>query len=129
MENRLSLMEFKSKKDDDILRSMIDYMNFEDEDEEDEAFDCGYSQQDIDACAGILDSYIDALIECNGDDALVMDCVKKVILQLNDLNVKCSYSLIETDQREALCPFIEEAAVLAGLPQPTEDITEEWREW
>lgn len=57
------LIEFKSKKNDDILRSMIDYMNFEDEDDKDD-FDCGYTQEEIDRCAEILDAYIDQLETC-----------------------------------------------------------------
>lgn len=123
----MTLIEFKSKKNDDILRSMIDYMNFEDEDDEDD-FDCGYTQEEIDRCAEILDAYIDQLETCKNDEKAIMKCVKNVILQLNTLNEACS-SLIETDQREYLCSFIEEAAVVAGLPQPDDDITEEWREW
>lgn len=124
----MTLIEFKSKKNDDILRSMIDYMNFEDEDEE-EDFDCGYTQKEIDQCAEILDTYIDQLETCKNDEKTIMQCVKNVILQLNALNEACDYSLIETDQREYLCSFIEEAAIEAGLPQPNDDITEEWREW
>ncbi len=58
-----------------------------------------------------------------------MKCVQKVVQALNTLNEKCDYCLIETDQREYLVPFIEEAAVTAGLTIPKNDITEEWREW
>lgn len=58
-----------------------------------------------------------------------MESVKRVVIALNELNIKCDYSIIKTDQREYLCPFIEEAAVVAGLTQPKDDITEEWREW
>ena len=122
------LQEFKVKKNDDILRSMIDYMNFEDEDD-DEDFDCGYTQKDIDKCGKILDKYIDELVAAKRDENKIMESVKSVIIALNELNAKCDYTLIETDQREYLCPFIEDAAVVAGLPQPKEDITEEWREW
>jgi len=122
------LQEFKAKKNDDILRSMIDYMNFEDEDD-DEDFDCGYTQADIDKCGEILDAYIDDLMSANQDQPKIMESVKCVIIALNKLNVKCDYSLIETDQREYLCQFIENAAIVAGLPQPKDDITEEWREW
>jgi hypothetical protein len=100
---------------------MIDYMSF--------AKNCGYTQNDIDECAAILDNYIDELAKCKQDKTLIMECVKNVVVALNNLNKKCNYSIIETDQREYLCPFIEDAAVTAGLPQPQEDITEEWREW
>jgi len=125
MEN---LQAFKEKKNEDILRSMIDYLNFDNEDS-DADFECGYTQENIDECAAILDNYIDELEKCKQDNTLIMECVKNVILSLNNLNEKCDYSIIETDQREYLCPFIENAAIAAGLPQPEDDITEEWREW
>ncbi len=124
------LQEFKEKKHEDILRSMIDYMNFdEDEDEDDDDFDCGYTQDDIDTCGIILDNYINELEKSINNETLIMQNVKNVVLQLNELNKKCDYSLIETDQREYLCPFIEEAAFIAGYPKTTDDITFEWREW
>jgi len=125
MEN---LQVFKEKKNEDILRSMIDYLNFALEESDDDS-DCGYTQENIDECAAILDNYIDELEKCKQDETLIMECLKNVILELNNLNEKCDYSIIETDQREYLCPFIEDAAVAAGLPQPKGDITEEWREW
>jgi len=125
MEN---LQVFKEKKNEDILRSMIDYLNFALEESDDDS-DCGYTQENIDECAAILDNYIDELEKCKQDETLIMECLKNVILELNNLNEKCDYSIIETDQREYLCPFIEDAAVAAGLPQPKDDITEEWREW
>ena len=124
----MSLLEFKDKKFEDIISSMVNYMNYEDEDGEE--FDCGYTQADIDKCAKILDDYIDELIALKGkaDADKVMNCVKKVILALNEL---ADSPLIETDQREHLCQFIEDAAIEAGLPKPPkgEDITYEWREW
>ena len=125
MEN---LQVFKEKKNEDILRSMIDYLNFALEESDDDS-DCGYTQENIDECAAILDNYIDELEKCKQDETLIMECLKNVILELNNLNEKCDYLIIETDQREYLCPFIEVAAVPAGLPQPKDDITEEWREW
>ena len=126
MEN---LQAFKEKKNEDILRSMIDYLNFALEENEDDDSDCGYTQENIDECAAILDNYIDELEKCKQDETLIMECLKNVILELNNLNEKCDYAIIETDQREYLCQFIEDAAVAAGLPQPKDDITEEWREW
>ena len=88
-----------------------------------------------------MDNYIDNLISLNGDSnrAKILDCVKNVVLALNELNMKVGGSLIETDQREDLVPFITDAAVEAGLSKPSsgrnethkwyEDITVEWREW
>lgn len=120
------LEDFKKQKNNNILRSMIDYMNFG---EEGNNFDCGYSQEDINNCGQILDNYIDELKKCNKEEKLVLESVKKVILELNKLNQECGGTLIETDQREYLCPFIEDAAVIAGLSKAEEDITLKWREW
>lgn len=123
----MDLQIYKEKKFEDIIRSMVDYMV----DDEDEDFDCGYTQDDVDECGKILDDYIDNLIALNGasDDTKISKCVEKVVKALNKLNEKTDYCLIETDQREYLRPFIENAAFEAGFSKTDEDITEEWREW
>ena len=126
----MNLHQYKEKKFEIIISSMIDYMNMEDEDGEDFG-DCGYTQNEIDECAIILDNYIDELIALgdNSSESAIMDCVKEVILALNELNEKADYALIETDQREYLCSFIQDAATNAGLPLTSVDITEAWRMW
>ena len=124
------LEEFKEKKQQNVLSSMIDYMSPDKEDIEDyEEFEVEYTQADIDKCGEILDEYIDALIKSNKDETLIVESVKKVILELNSLNKKCEHELIETNQREDLCQFIEDASIIAGLTKSENDITEEWREW
>lgn len=128
------LDEFKERKHKSVLRSMIEYMNpeeDEDYDENDEEFDyeVEYTQKDIDKCGEILDNFIEDLKNSNKDEKLIIKSVKKVILELNKLNDKCEGELIETDQREDLCQFIEDASIVAGLTKPEYDITEEWREW
>ncbi|GHU00869.1 hypothetical protein FACS1894142_8910 [Spirochaetia bacterium] len=117
----MELQDFKKQKNKSVLCSMIDYMK--------EVDDCGYTKKDIDKCGNIFDSYIDELLLCEKDETAIMNCVKKVVVSLNNLNKECNYSLIETGQREDLYLFIVNAAVVAGLPQPNGDITEEWREW
>ena len=117
----------KIKKQESVLRSMIDYMSI-DEDDDDE-FEVAYNQEDIDTCGAILDEYIDGLIKSNKKEILILEAVKKAIIALNTLNENCEHELIETDQREDLCQFIEEASIVAGLSKSENDITEEWREW
>ena len=126
----MTLPEFKEKKFKDIIRTMVEYMNRELDEDEDEDVDCGYTQSDIDECCKILDNYIDDLISLNGNADRIMNCVEKVVLALNVLSESVP-SLIETEQRELIAEFIHDAAVEAGLPEPDkhEDITEEWREW
>ncbi len=124
------LEEFKEKKHESVLRSMIDYMSPDEEDiSDDEEFEVEYTQADIDKCGEILDEYIDDLIKSNKNEKLIIESVKKVILELNMLNEKCEHELIETDQREDLCQFIEDTSIIAGLLKSENDITEEWREW
>ena len=126
----MTFEQYKEKKFEKIISSMMDYMNMEDEDGEDFG-DCGYTQNEIDECAKILDDYIDELIALgsNSSEDTIMASVKKVVLALNELNERADYALIETDQREYLCPFIQDAATNAGLPLTPVDITEEWRMW
>jgi hypothetical protein len=91
----------------------------------------GFTSEDVDECASILDEYIDKLLSYNGKatNEEIMECVKEVVLSLNELNKKTDENLIETMEREELCKFIRQAAQLAGLETDETDITEEWREW
>ena len=126
----MTFEQYKEKKFEKIISSMVDYMNMEDAEDEDFG-DCGYTQNEIDECAKILDAYIDELITLgsNSSEDSIMASVKKVVLALNALNESAGYALIETDQREYLCPFIQDAATNAGLPLTPVDITEAWRMW
>ena len=116
----MTLQNFKKTKQDEITRSMTAYLT---------SPDCQYTQSDIDKCSQILDDYIDDLIAINENPAsyAIIEAVKTVVIKLNELN--STTNIIETDQREHLCPFIQDAAITAGLPKPLNDITEEWRLW
>ncbi len=93
--------------------------------------DVGYTQKHIDKCEKILNDYIDSLISLEEpkSDKEILKCVKKVVEQLNKLNEKCEFALIETDQREELVPFIQKAAEIAGIASGDDDVTGEWRDW
>ncbi|QBP40979.1 hypothetical protein [Paenisporosarcina antarctica] len=95
----------------------------------DEDDDDIFTEENINATNIVLNSYTKRLIELkdNPSSAEIMDCVKEVVLKLNELNEKYDY-YIDTLEREELCDFIIEAAQLVGL-EAEEDITEEWREW
>jgi len=66
------LQRFKNRKNELILRSMIEYMSI------DEDVDCGYSQKEIDECGNILDNYIDNLVVLNCNIEEIMDYTKNV---------------------------------------------------
>lgn len=92
-------------------------------------FDCGYTQQHIVQCVGIVDQYVESLNSLNEpDDDVLRHAIEKVVRELNDLNDRAGGCLIETDQREDLCQIILVVAKQAGM-KTDEDVTEEWREW
>lgn len=94
-------------------------------DEDDDLF----TDENINATNEVLDTYINNLKELGNNltEEEILECVKKVVISLNELNDNYDY-FIETMEREELCEFIIEAASIAGL-ESEEDITEEWREW
>ncbi|MFB5284688.1 hypothetical protein [Peribacillus sp. Hz7] len=94
-------------------------------DEDDELL----TDENINATNEVLDSYINNLKKI-GDKPTeedILECVKEVVIRLNELNDQYDY-FIETMEREELYEFITEAARIVGL-ESEEDITEEWREW
>lgn len=108
-----------------LLGSMRDYMQ-SCENDGDEA---PYSAADIERCAAILDAFVAHVGGAAGNAERIMAAVQETVLSLNDLSEDAE-SLIETDQREDLCEFIELAARAGGLNVGAgEDITEEWRDW
>ncbi|MFX3636231.1 MAG: hypothetical protein ACE3L7_29595 [Candidatus Pristimantibacillus sp.] len=119
------LEELKEMKEDKVLSSMRGFITPMDDTEEEE--EQPYEMEDVDDCGIILDNFIDQLVGTNSKDE-IMASVKSVVEQLNDLNDRCDYALIETEQREDLCHFINKAVNLAGC-QTDEDMTLEWREW
>ena len=92
---------------------------------------CDYTMQDIEACISIVDAYLAAVDQQDGENNSehIMGEVQKAVTNLNKLNETCGGSLIETDQREEICEIIAKAARYAGLRSSTSDITERWREW
>ncbi|MCU6795069.1 hypothetical protein OB236_23455 [Paenibacillus sp. WQ 127069] len=125
MKKELELQELKALKENKVLHTMRAYITPADEKKE-EDFDQPYMMEDVDCCGIILDNFINRLSTCTTKDE-IMEGVKSVVGQLNTINGRCDYSLIETDQREDLCAFIIMAVNLAGY-QTDEDVTEEWRE-
>lgn len=119
--------QYKEEKHEDILPSMIEYMEECHADGE-----CpGYTEADVQRCGEILDEYLDhlAALEDESESEEILAYVKKVVINLNELNDECGYRLIETDQRELICDFIERAAQEVGLETDGSDITQKWREW
>jgi hypothetical protein len=104
----------------DILKKgMIDYM---------QEGGVSYTSKDVDKCIQLLVDYLTNISKTT-TKVEGMKVVKKTVIALNELNVKCSYELIETDQREIICEIIIKAGHEKGFNEMAEDITQEWREW
>ncbi len=85
---------------------MVSYMRYgaaeiENHPDYDPTFDAGYSQEHVDRCSKIVDTYLDAVGAMRETGA---------------------------DQREQICRLMITAAKYAGLTLDG-DFTEEWREW
>ena len=86
-----------------------------------------FTEENISATNKVLDTYINnlELLENNPTEVKIMQVVKEVVVNINELNDEHDY-FIETMERDD--EFIDTAARIAGL-ESEEDITEEWREW
>ncbi|WP_051404879.1 hypothetical protein [Bacillus cihuensis] len=88
-----------------------------------------FTLKNIEATNKVLDSFINNFkkLGVKPKKGEILENVKEVVIQLNELNDKYGY-FIETMDREELYEFITEADRIAGL-KVEGDITEEWREW
>ena len=87
-----------------------------------------YTQDDVDLCIATLSDYVIKVFATESKDE-GMKIVKSTVQMLNDLNEKCDYSLIETNEREQIAEIIILGGHGKGYNAVDEDITEEWREW
>ena len=87
-----------------------------------------YSPSIVDEVNKILDDFINQLkIEQEKAKLRIKSIVKETVLQLNKVNEQ-NDNFIETDEREELCEFFEQAIKVIGIAT-NEDMTEEWRNW
>ena len=103
----------------DLRKSMIDYIK---------TGNANYNEKDVKKCISIIDKFlIDIKNSKSKEDGLLI--VKNTFLQLNNINKKTNFSLIETMERENIAEIINLAGYEKGYNAKDEDITEQWREW
>ena len=103
----------------DLRKSMIDYIK---------TGNANYNEKDVRKCISIIDKFlIDIKNSKSKEDGLLI--VKNTVLQLNNINKKTNFSLIETMERENIAEIINLAGYEKGYNSKDEDITEQWREW
>lgn len=102
-----------------LKQNMIDFF---------EPGETAYTEKDVEKCMNIIDDYI-INIEKADSKKDAMFIVEKTVILLNEINEKCEYELIETEQREDIAEIIILSGSLKGFNTRDDDITEEWREW
>ncbi|MCX5093699.1 hypothetical protein OOK36_33385 [Streptomyces sp. NBC_00365] len=105
-------------------------------------------------CAGMVDLYPDELLSATDavlgafeaelstldirSDEQVFALVERVVLALNALNEAHDECAFETDEREQLCLYIDEALTEQGVDVPAltsrhglgrYELTDQWRDW
>ncbi|WP_300691575.1 hypothetical protein [Chryseobacterium sp.] len=103
----------------DLKKNMEDYMNENNP---------SYTQDDVNECVLLISNYVVKVLGSKSKEEAI-EIVKSTVLKLNNLNEKCDYSLIETNEREQIAEIIILAGHEKGYNTVDEDITEEWREW
>ncbi|MGW3267428.1 hypothetical protein [Streptomyces sp. NPDC001056] len=91
---------------------------------------------ETDAVLDVFEADLPTLAE--GDDARIFAAVERVVLALNAVNEAHDQCAFETDEREQLCAYIDEALTeqgvdVAGLTARCglgrHELTDRWRDW
>ena len=119
----MDVKKFKAMLADHVISPLIEYMEIGSK-------DCEFRKTDVRKCEKILTKYLDTLAVLSPpSDKEIMKCVRMTVLALNKLNEKTDYAMLETEERDNICELIQTSAIECGLQDPTDDITEQWREW
>jgi hypothetical protein len=103
-----------------IQYDLLDFIEGEDEPD--------YSSEDVTACITSLLEFMSSIESEVQTLESAKDHIKTLVLSLNNLNESCDDCLIDTNQREDICLFIEKVITAANV-EFTSDVTEEWRMW
>ncbi|MGI5437779.1 hypothetical protein ACQEV4_10180 [Streptomyces shenzhenensis] len=91
---------------------------------------------ETDAVLDVFEAELPALAE--GDDARIFATVERVVLALNAVNEAHHECAFETDEREQLCAYIDEALTEQGVDVAAlaarrglgrHELTDRWRDW
>jgi len=91
---------------------------------------------ETDAVLDVFEAELPTLAE--GDDARIFAAVERVVLALNAVNAAHDECAFETDEREQLCAYIDEALTEQGVDVVSltarhglgrYELTDRWRDW
>lgn len=116
----MDIIAYKAQVDENVIALMEEFMSYGSD----------FTEGDIKSAKQLMYDYLDALEALEDPtDETIMEEVKTLVLALNELNEETDYSIIETDEREAIWEIIQNSAIDCGLKDYSDDITEEWRDW
>jgi len=103
-----------------IQYDLLDFIEGEDEPD--------YTPEDVTACITSLLEFMSSIeSEAQTNDSAKQH-IKTLVLSLNTLNESCDDCLIDTNQGEDICEFIQKVVSAANVDLRS-DVTEEWRMW
>ena len=105
-----------------IQYDMLDFIEGEDENETE------YTAEDVTLCITSLLEFMSAMEAEVQTVESAKEHIETVVVSLNSLNHQCGDCLIETEQREDICQFIQKVISAANI-EFVGDATEQWREW
>jgi hypothetical protein len=103
-----------------IQYGMLDFIEGDDEPD--------YTSEDVTACITLLLEFMSSIESETQTVDTATTHIRDTVISLNELNDECDQCLIETDQREEICEFIQKVVAAANV-ELEGDLTEEWREW
>lgn len=95
----------------------------------------------IDKTELILKEFVAAIDQCSSsanDFPQVRRSIETLVVALNKVNEDFDYGVIETDEREELCAFIDKVIIAKGIDIEAlaaaqncsrNEITDQWRDW
>lgn len=95
----------------------------------------------IDKTELLLKDFIASIDQCSTSDhdfPHVMQCIEALVVSLNQVNEEFDFEVIETDEREELCAFIDDVIIAKGIDIEAlaaaqncgrHELTDQWREW
>ncbi len=95
----------------------------------------------VDRTEHLLKEFVASVERCStseSDFPQVMQSIEALVVALNKVNEDFDHGVIETDEREELCAFIDEVVVAKGIDIETlaasqncgrNELTDQWRDW
>lgn len=95
----------------------------------------------VDRTEVLLKDFMAAVDNCSSaenDFPRVMQHIEALVIALNNVNEDFDHAVIETDEREELCAFIDEVIQAKGIDIETlakfqgcgrHELTDQWRDW